>query len=68
MSNVSIVRAPVPYELTFEGHEAIRSNVRCQCVKVLDCGLIQCDQCGTVYGTLADVLRGQLPGRKSRVD
>lgn len=68
MSNLSIVRDPIPYALTFEGHEAARWCVRCVCRPTLDGGLVLCRECGTVYGTLGDVLRGQPPYRKTRRD
>ena len=68
MSNYAIVREPIPYEMTFAGHEAARYSARCQCRPTLDGGLVLCPVCGTVYGTLADVQRGIGGQYKTRRD
>lgn len=40
------------FSITPEGHEDLVSAETCECVQVVEAGLIVCHECGTVYGLL----------------
>lgn len=67
MSNPFSLRVPIPYVLTYEGHEATRQQGRCACVPTIDGGLVICPQCGTCWGNLADIQVGwSAPPKRGR--
>lgn len=43
------------YTLTQQGREAIDTWDRCDCTMVLTPAGVECRQCGTLYGTLAQI-------------
>jgi len=40
------------FSITPQGAEDLRSAETCQCVQVIDAGMVVCHECGTVYGLL----------------
>ena len=54
MSAKSIVAVEVRYVLTDEGREAMRVYATCACRPKMAGLLIQCPDCGTVFGSLRD--------------
>ena len=67
MPNARSVPTGCGFFVTNSGREALSSDDTCECTPSIVGGLFQCQQCGTVYGTLRQVVSGDTGRRKGEV-